>query len=199
MCGDTKARNRDETHQRPVTDEQTGGNCEECPGALCREADEPGDKVADRNPSEDTKDSEMGVVEVWVETEEEIEREDDSTAPEDVHGEGSPAFSPSNAGLEREDDGGADEEQEVGEDDVSEGEPVPIGVVELCVGLGPVAGVVDEDHEADGEATKYVDGEDACRDCCSGSGLTLHGEHDRSWRRELWGLCLREHKRAAGV
>ena len=65
------------------------------------------------------------------------------------------------AGLHGEDDGGADEEEEVGEDEVCEGEAVPGGVVELGVGVGPVAGVVDEDHEGDGEAAEDVDGEDS--------------------------------------
>jgi hypothetical protein len=63
--------------------------------------------------------------------------------------------------LHGEDDGGADEEEEVGEDEVGEGEAVPGGVVELGVGVGPVAGVVDEDHEGDGEAAEDVDGEDS--------------------------------------
>ena len=63
--------------------------------------------------------------------------------------------------MHGEDDGGADEEEEVGEDEVGEGEAVPGGVVELSVGVGPVAGVVDEDHEGDGEAAEDVDGEDA--------------------------------------
>ena len=72
------------------------------------------------------------------------------------------------AGVEREDDGGADEEEEVGEDEVGEGEAVPGGVVELGVGVGPVAGVVDEDHEGDGEAAEDVDGEDAIWGCRGG-------------------------------
>ena len=63
--------------------------------------------------------------------------------------------------MEREDDGGADHEEEVGEDEVGEGEAVPLGVIELGVGVGPVARVVDQDHERDGEAAEDVDGEDA--------------------------------------
>ncbi len=87
---------------------------------------------------------------------------------------------PPNAGLERENDGGADEKEEVGEDDVREGEAVPFGVVELGIGLGPVAGVIDEDHQGDSDAAKYVDGEDAGGSCRSGRGLTLHSDHHRS-------------------
>ena len=65
------------------------------------------------------------------------------------------------AAVERKDGGGSDEEEEVGEDEVGEGPAVPGGVVELLVDVGPVAGVVDEDHEGDGDAAEDVDGEDA--------------------------------------
>ncbi len=82
-------------------------------------------------------------------------------------------FAAGDAGLEREDDGGADDEEEVGEDEVGEGEAVPLGVVELGVGVGPVAGIVDEDHEGDGEAAKDVDGEDA-GGCWAGRWGGLH-------------------------
>ena len=86
------------------------------------------------------------------------------------------------AGVEREDDGGADEEEEVGEDEVGEGEAVPGGVVELGVGVGPVAGVVDEDHEGDGEAAEDVDGEDAI-----GEAADVLAGTDAGMR---WVLCI---------
>ena len=77
--------------------------------------------------------------------------------------------------CEREDDGRADEEEEVGEDEVGEGEAVPGGVVELRVGVGPVAGIVDEDHEGDGEAAEDVDGEDAGGSGGGGGDGRRHG------------------------
>ena len=98
---------------------------------------------------------------VRIEAEEEIESEDGGAAAEDVEGEGAARFASADAGVEREDDGRADEEEEVGEDEVGEGEAVPGGVIELGEGVGPVAGVVDEDHEGDGESAEDVDGENA--------------------------------------
>ena len=47
VCGDAEAGDWNETHQRPVADEQADSDCEECAGALCREADETGDEVAE--------------------------------------------------------------------------------------------------------------------------------------------------------
>ena len=65
-------------------------------------------------------------------------------------GEGEAAIAFGHAGRDREDGGRANDEEEVGEDEVGEGEAVPGGVVELPVDVGPVAGIVDEDHEGDG-------------------------------------------------
>ncbi len=56
-------------------------------GSLGGEADEAGDEVAERDAGEDSVDAEVGVVEVRVEAEEEVEREDDGGAAEDVEGE----------------------------------------------------------------------------------------------------------------
>ena len=62
-------------------------------------------------------------------------------------------------------------------DEVGEGEAIPLGVVELTIDVGRVAGIVDQDHEGDGDAAKDIDGEDAW-------GGDLHGDHplDRSCR-----------------
>ena len=77
----------------------------------------------------------------------------------------------SDAGLEGEDDGHADEEEEAGKDEIGEGPAVPWSVVELRVDVGPVSGVVDEDHEGDGDAAESVDGENAgWSGCCGGAG-----------------------------
>ncbi len=70
---------------------------------------------------------------------------------------GSLRFSPAYAGLQREDDGGADHERGSWGRRVGEGESIPGGVIELAIGVGPVAGVVDEDHERDGETAEDVD------------------------------------------
>lgn len=93
-----------------------------------------------------------------------------------MKGEGAAAFSAAEARLDGKDDGGADHEEEVRKDEIGEGESIPLGVVELRVGLGPVAGVVDEDHEGDGDAAEDVDGEDAV-----GGGPLWHVIHDRLW------------------
>jgi hypothetical protein len=34
-------------------------------------------------------------------------------------------------------------------------------VVQLRLGVGPVTGIIDQDHEGDGDSAKDVDGEDA--------------------------------------
>ena len=72
--------------------------------------------------------------------------------------------------VEREDDGGADEEEEVGKDEIGKGEAVPFGVVELRVGVGPVAGIVDQNHEGDGDASQDIYGQDTTGGRCGGNG-----------------------------
>lgn len=163
MCRDAVAGDGDEAHERPVSDEETGSDGKERAGSLCREADETGDEVADCNSGEDSEDAEMGVVEVRIEAEEEIESEDGGAAADDVKAECAAGFALADARIQRQDNGGADEEEEVGEDDVGEGEAVPGGVVKLGEGVGPVAGIVDKNHEGDGEAAENVDGEYAGR------------------------------------
>jgi len=110
----------------------------------------------------------MGVVKVRVEAEEDVDGEDGGAAAEDVNGEGATggsiqcaAGAAADAGVEREDDCSAYEEEKVGEYEVGKGEAVPGGVIELGEGVGPVSGIVDEDHEGDGDAAEDVDGEDA--------------------------------------
>ena len=70
--GDAEAGDGDEAHERPVADEQGGGDGEEGAGALGDEADEAGDEVAEGDAGEDSEDAEVGVVEVRVEAEEEV-------------------------------------------------------------------------------------------------------------------------------
>lgn len=159
--GDTEARDGDEAYQHPVTDKQDGADGEEPVSPLCDEADETGAEIAEGDPREDAVEAEVGVVEVGVEAEEEIDSEDDGRPAEDVKGQGAARFPSADAGLEREDDGGADDEEEVGEDEVGKGETVPFSVVQLRIGVGPVTGIIDQDHEGDGDSAKDVDGEDA--------------------------------------
>ena len=146
---------------------QADSRCEECAGALRHKADETGDEVAGCDPGEDSEDAEMGVVKVRVEAEEEVESEDGGAAARrGCGGRGCGSLDSllrARCGSREEDDGRADEEEEVGEDEVGEGEAVPGGVIELGKGVGPVAGVVDEDHEGDGDAAEDIDGEDASR------------------------------------
>jgi hypothetical protein len=110
---------------------------------------------------EDSVETQVGEVEVGKGGEEELDGEERRGSAEDVQGEGAARLAAGDAGVEREDDGDAYEEEEVGEDEVGCGEAVPGGVVELGVDVGPVAGVVDENHEGDGETAQDVDGEDA--------------------------------------
>ena len=84
--GDAESGDGDETHQRPVADEQCGGDGEKSAGALRHETDEASDEVADCDAGEDSEDAEVGVVEVRVKAEEEVEREDDGAAAQDMEG-----------------------------------------------------------------------------------------------------------------
>ena len=102
-------------------------------------------------------------VHVREEDEDVLEREDFEAAKDDVAGERLAAVAFGGAGVERKDDGGADEEEEGWEDEVGEGPAVPGGVVERVEDVVPIAGIVDQDHEGDGEAAEEVDGEDAGR------------------------------------
>ena len=100
MRGDAEAGDGDEAHERPVADEEGGGDGEQGAGALGGEADEAGDEVAEGDAGEDSVDAEVGVVEVGIEAEEEVEGEDDGGAAEDVEGEGAAGFE-SAAGARR--------------------------------------------------------------------------------------------------
>jgi|SRR5579862_465524 len=183
MGRDTEARDRDESHERPVTEEEDRDDGEELRGAAGVKADEASDKVAEGDAGEHAVDAEAREVKVRVEVEEEVERENDDGAAEDVKGEFFSGLAAGDAGLEREDDGGADHEEEVGEDEVGEGEAVPCCVVELGVGVGPVAGVVDENHEGDGEAAEDVDGEDSVGRGGAGDGSGHWVPSSLKWER----------------
>ena len=95
--GYAEAGDGNESHQRPVADEQADGDREERAGSLGGETDETGDEIAGCDPGEDSEDAEMGVVKVRVETEEEVENEDDGTAAEDVEGEFAAGFASADA------------------------------------------------------------------------------------------------------
>ena len=57
--------------------------------------------------------------------------------------------------------GDADNEEEEGENHVGEGPAVPGRMAELCVGVAPAAGVIDQDHAGDRGATKDIEGREA--------------------------------------
>ena len=170
--GHAEAGYGDEPHEGPVANEQHCGDGGQRAGAAGDEADEAGDEVADGDAGEHSEDAQVGEVEVREGAEEHLDGEDGDGAAKHVEGERALAVASCDAGVEGQDDGDADEEEEVGEDEVGEGEAVPCGVVELRVDVAPVAGIVDEDHEGDGEAAEDVDGEDALR---SGLGDGVHG------------------------
>jgi hypothetical protein len=136
------------------------------------EAEEGGGEIAEGDAGEDSVEAEVSEVEVGEGGEKELDGEERGGSAEDVSGEGELAVAAIHAALEGEDGGDADDEEEVGEDEVGEGEAVPGGVVELRVDVGPVAGIVDEDHESDGEAAENVYCKDALR---GGLGDGLHG------------------------
>ncbi len=114
-------------------------------------------------------------MEVGHEVDAPAEQKDDEAAAEDVKGELLAVGTAGDASGEGEDDRASDEEEEGGKDEVGEGPTAPGGVPEGPPDVGAVAGVVDYDHERDGETTEDVDREDARRRC------GLHGEHDRLW------------------
>jgi hypothetical protein len=89
------------------------------------EADEAGDQVTDGDSGEHSEDAQVREVEVGEGREEHLDGEERSRATEDVQRERALAFAFGDARLEREDDGHADQEEEVGEDEVGEGEAVP--------------------------------------------------------------------------
>src|ERR1019366_5227333 len=125
--------------------------------------------VADGDAGEDSVDAEVGHVEVRECGEEHLDGEDGYRATEHVEGEHALGVAAGDAGLKREDDGRADEEEEVGKDEIGKGESIPFCVIELRVDVAPVAGIVDENHEGDGEAAEDVYRKDALR-CRFGDG-----------------------------
>jgi hypothetical protein len=187
--GHAETGDRDETKKCPVADEQSGGDCDEnCGAAACvpdSEADKSCREVAGCDAGENPEDTQMCPVEVRERGEEHLDGEDGGCPAEDVAGERGAAVAAGHAGLRRENDGDADEKEEAGEDEVGEGEAVPGGVVKLRVDVGPVAGIVDEDHQGDGEATQDVDGLNTrsryvdCFDAVGGDGR-CGGLHEKT-------------------
>src|ERR1017187_9982984 len=161
MNGYAEAGYGNKSHQGPVADEQRSGDGEEGTGAVGGipngKTEEAGDQVTDGDAGEDAEDAHMRPVEVGEGGEEDVDRKEHDGAPEDVQRERAAGLATGQSRLQREDDGCADQEEEVGKDEVGEGEAVPGGVVELGVDVGPVAGIVDQDHEGDGEAAENVD------------------------------------------
>jgi len=152
----TEAGHRNETKESPVTDEQSSCDCDEdgcaAAGVPDREADESGDEIAGGNAREHAEDPEVRPVEVRERGEEHLDRENSSRAAEDVAGERGAAVAAGHAHLRGKHDRDANEEEEAREDEVGEGEAIPGSVIKLRVDMAPVAGIVDEDHQRDGEA-----------------------------------------------
>ena len=88
-----------------------------------------------------------------------------------------------------EDERGAHEEEEVGEDEVGQRPAVPRGVIELRIDMAPVAGIVDQDHEGDSDAAEEIDREDAPGHNGGHGSLCIIG--GRTGGRRGWDLCRR--------
>ncbi len=123
--GDAEAGYRYKAHECPVADEQRGRDDDQSSRALGDEADEAGDKVAESDAGEDSVDAQVGVVEVGKAVRSILMREDEDGRRRMWRARAFFESPRRGAGLKREDDGGADEEEEVGEDEVGEGEAVP--------------------------------------------------------------------------
>src|ERR1035437_2113897 len=152
MGRDAEAGDGREAHEGPVADEECGGDRYECSRAAGDEADETRYEVADGDAGEDAIDAKVSHVEVREGGEEHLDDEDGYRATEHVEGKGSLRIAAGDAAFQREDDGRADEEEEVGKDEIGKGESIPFCVIELRVDVAPVAGIVDENHEGDGRS-----------------------------------------------
>jgi len=88
---------------------------------------------------------------------EKAEEEEQNGAAEGVKEDGAAADTGGQARCGGEDKGDADQEQKGRKDEVGGGEAVPDGVFEGPVGVGVVAGAVDQDHEGDGGAAEEIE------------------------------------------
>ena len=150
-----------------------------------RDENEAGEEIAERNAREHSVQTHGVVVHVREEDQDVLQEEDFEAAENHVAGERFAAVAFCGAGVERKDDGRADEEEEGWEDEVGEGPAVPWRVIEGMEDVVRIARIVDEDHEGDGEAAEEVDGEDAG---WAGDGaLGLLGRGSRGW--ESGGHC----------
>src|SRR6202044_3495580 len=122
---------------------------------------EAGAEIAEGDAREDSVEAHGVPVHVREEDEDVLQEEDFQTAKNYMAGERLAAVAFCGAGVERKDDGGTDQEEESWEDEVGEGPAIPRGVVERREDVVPIAGIVDQDHEGDGDAAEEVDGEDA--------------------------------------
>jgi hypothetical protein len=171
--GNSESGYGNETHEGPVADEERSGNACEGNDFASAETDQSGAEIAERNSCEDAVDANVSEMKVGVGAQKHLDREDDCGAAEEVSGKAESGVASSNTGLKGEDDRHADEEEEAGEDEIGEGPAIPNSVIELRVDVRPVTGIVDENHEGDGDPSEDVDGDDAGR-WCGGSGAVWH-------------------------
>src|ERR1017187_988604 len=154
------AGNWDEAHQEPVADEC--GDGERCLAApLGAEDIERGDdEVADCDARKDTIEAHGVEVEEREAVDDDAEEKEDDRAAKGMEEERLAGGSVGEAGGSGEDGGDADEKEESGEDEIGGSKAIPLRVLERPVG-GGAAAVVDEDHEADGEAAQEIEREEA--------------------------------------
>jgi len=167
--GRAESGDRDVAHQDPVAGEKNDDGDDFAGGVAAPHIEESRTEITERDALQHSVDTERGEREVREAVDHQAECEKDEGAAQDAADQGGFGVSALETLREREDDGGADHEEEAGENEVGGRPAVPRGVAEGVVGGGAV--VVDHDHEGDGDAAGEVEREDARRRGGGWSGL----------------------------
>ena len=149
--------NRNEAHQYPVADEYGDYERDLAAPPRAKDIERGDDEIADSDAREDSVEAHGVEMKVREAVDDDAEEKQDDRAAKGVEKERLARRSAGEPGSGGEDGGDTDQKEEGGEDEIGGSEAVPHCVFERPVGAAAVAVVVDEDHEADGEAAEEIE------------------------------------------
>ncbi len=182
-CGNSEAGDGNKAHEEPVADKKRGDDGPA--GARTRpQVQHRAGKVAERDALQDSGNAPGCEMVVGEGVDEQADGEDDGGAAQNVRQEAE-ARRICGQGVDSRGEGkgqrNAGDEEEKREDQVGEGPAIPGRVLQL--GEGADAAGVDDDHQQDGKAAKYVERDQALGFRAAEDGLSCaHGRDYSGWR-----------------
>ena len=145
--------------QYPVADQ----NCDEqrqfVAPSLAEQIESGNDEIADGNARKNSEETHCVQVKEGEAVDHDAEQKQNDGAPDNLQKQLLLRYAARKSRRSRNDSGDSDDEQKRGEDDIGGGATVPLRVKQRPVGRIKIPGIVDQNHERDGEAAEKVERE----------------------------------------